>query len=330
MVEPRSPWFEEWPATTYGWRVGPIAGMKYSQEYVGDDRVHAVSVETGVLANVRGLQFVPGNPGFTAQVGAGAAWGKTDRLVVANGNDFTSKGHDSDRRLYADLGGIWLWHWLRQELSLTRGRKDFSDATVLPVQSVGMNSDTGVLMLRHWSQHYTIRLTRGHADRLTRPILFDQDHWMHSRVFARYWNAYADFGHGHTVTRIYMGAVGGKTNATLAEGQSDYLRIKAGSRVWWKLGAAGDAKYVYASTERRLGEFAPPLMPEESLNKVPTVAQPKDSLYATAFFGARDLAWGLGVGWQVNWLFFHMRELDGSDAWVVRSQGLAVSFDKEF
>jgi hypothetical protein len=193
-----------------------------------------------------------------------------------------------------------------------------------------LRADSAAFLLRNWSQHYTFRLTRGHTDRWETRSLLDQDHWVHARVFDLEKTWFIDFGPGHTVTRIYLPAVGVPSTDLLAHGQSDYVRVVSGARLLWKIGVSADAKYVYAATDSRLGEFAPPLLPEDALTKTPTVAQPRDSLFASAFAGARDLVYGLGIGWQMNWQCYHWQEVGGRRQVITRDHGLAVTVKTDF
>jgi len=322
--------FPDWPTPEFSWRLSPVIGVTYTDEYLDDvGHVKTTTFEGGIAAGISGIPLVPGNAGLYVEPSAGYVFGSLTQIMKSDDGEYDAADYGY-HRAFADVDFLLFWRWYRHTLGIGRGQKIYDDEDKFPkVQSAQVTNDFGVLILNWISGHYTHRFLRVFQDSFSEPSLEEQDNWLHASIFTSVLGFHVDFGPGFTVAEEFADDTSGDS-VSVAKGRADYVLVTAGLNPFWKLGVSGRAKYVYASTEDNLGASARTKLPEESLYEPPSVVMPEDSLVASSFIGVRDLFFGLGLGWYYNIQILNWSEHENRDRETTKNQGFGFSYQASF
>jgi hypothetical protein len=317
--------FPPWPPERFDWRLAPIVAYAIGQTTTEAGTVHTTSAETGLEGGLVGIPIVPRNPGATLSVHAGAAFG--DSASVTRGDDgLDKKTNVGYRRVFGGVGVTTYYKFVRNELDVSRGRISYDDDDQPPTQSLTVSHDLGILILGWLSGHYTLTYLRAYSDRFAEPVLTQYDNWLHARLAAELLDFRLDIGPGVTFATEYGPRSDGTGHEEKARGRTDDVRLATRAHLFWKVGANGDARYVYNASVRDLGEYADTRLPEEALHSSSSVALPEDSLTAAFFAGIYDLIYGIGVGWRYDVTMLNVNERHGTERDTKRSQGFGLTF----
>jgi hypothetical protein len=331
----RSSLFPDWSPDGFDWTVGPVLASQVATSERDDVKVQTTAFELGLRAGVTGVPLVPGNPGATVGVAATYAAGTFSERTTSDadpgGETYTTRSTRSlgevTARVYAGC--------YRHTLALSRGRLEYAekdDLQIPPVQSLAVTNDMGVLIIPWISEHLTWRNTRAFSTKFARPFLTEDDFWLHTRLQAEMLSLLFDIGPGFTLSTEYSAEDAEKE--VLAKGRTDYVKLLSSANLFWKVGAALAAKYVYNSTEEELGELADRRLPDQELGQQNRLAPPEDSLLLSAFIGVRDVFAGLGLGYHYNMQVYHMGDEpddagEGGETKIVET-GFGLSYEVSF
>ncbi len=314
----------DWPTSSFDWFAGPVFGFKYSDVSADNQpRTRTTTVEGGLTAGLSGIPIVPGNPGLQFAPDAGMAFGFAQSTLKFS-DDSTQKLMSHYRRQWIGLGFTTYVHWFRYRLDLRTGKLMPRENPEDGIVTQKMGNDFGVLILPWLSQHYTLNITKGLTADTDYVFLEDYDHWLHTRMFFDFISFVLDFGPGITDTTEKFEGIDG------ASGHTDYFLIKLALNPFWKLVADGQAKYVYNSSDERLGTFANTRLPEEELNEPTTLALPEDSFMGTLFLGVKDIVFGIGAGWRQNVQVLNVSRKNGAEKETKRDQGVGLYYEVRF
>lgn len=315
----------DWGTRDFDWFAGPVFGFKYTDVSAdGQPRTKSTTLEGGLTAGLSGIPVVPGNPGFQFAPDAGVAYGYNFARI--EGKDGTERTSSHYRRQWVGFGETLYVHWFRYRLDLRYGRLTPTENPDAVVQSQKIGNDFGVLILPWLSQHYTLDYLRAYGKRTSSTLLKDYNHWLHTRMFFDLMSFVVDLGPGFTQTTEYDSANGDE----LAKGHVDYFLTKLAANPFWKFVADGQAKYVYASSEEKLGAYATQRLPEDELNEPTTLAMPEDSFMGSLFLGVKDLFFGVGAGWRQNVQVLNVRRKDGAEKQTIKDQGFGLYYEVRF
>lgn len=314
----------DWPTSSFDWFAGPVFGFKYSDVSADNQpRTRTTTVEGGLTAGLSGIPIVPGNPGFQFAPDAGMAFGFAQSTLKFS-DDSTQKFMSHYRRQWIGLGFTTYVHWFRYRLDLRTGKLMPRENPENGIVSQKMGNDFGVLILSWLSQHYTLNLTKAIETETDKMFLKDADHWLHTRMFFDFMAFVLDLGPGFTQTTEYVGG------EEAGKGHTDYFLLRLGLNPFWKLVADGQAKYVYNSSDEKLGAYADTRLPEEELGEPTTLAMPEDSFMGSLFLGVKDLVFGIGAGWRQNVQILNVSRKDGAEKQTKRDQGFGLYYEVRF
>jgi hypothetical protein len=316
--------FLDWPTSDFDWFAGPVFGFKYSDVSADNQpRTKTMAVEGGLAGGLTGIPVVPGNPGFQVAPDVGMARGYVEtKATFPDDSTVTEKDHYT--RQWAGIGFTTYVHWFRYRLDLRTAKLTFARDRGDSLHSQKMGNDFGVLILPWLSEHYTLNLTKAYTSENDELFLSDADHWLHTRMFFDFMSFVLDLGPGFTQTTEY----GGGDDA--GRGHTDYFLARFGLNPFWKLVADGQAKYVYNSSDERLGIYADTRLPEDELNEPSTLAMPEDSFMGTLFLGVKDIFFGIGAGWRQNVQVLNVSRKGGAEKQTKRDQGFGLYYEVRF
>ena len=320
--------FPSWTRPGFDWTLGPILGFSFTATTTPETgTVRTTTLEGGLQAGLTDIPLAPGNPGFGLGAHTAQSWGVIN-TVKAKDSDVKAEKL-SYKRTVGGIDTSVYYRFLRNELGVTRGRIQYYLDEVPPVQSTRIRDDVGLLVLSWLSTHYTYTNLRAHAARYDQVLLAQHDHWVHARFFTSIAQIRFDVGPGFTQATEYTLNEEGYSREA-AQGRTDYIQALTGLHLFWKLGASGQAKYIYNSTEEKLGTLAGVRLPEQELGQRSNVALPEDSVTASFFFGLTDLAYGIGVGWRYNLEILNLGRHEGRERITTKDHGLGLTYSATF
>lgn len=317
-------WFPDWPTGEFDWSIDPIVGARYSAYSSGDTRVETNTLELGLGLGVQNIPLAPGNPGYATGLEGGVAFGQVrEKTRVADTSDTVNYKY---QRQWATWNNTFYAKHYKHELSLGIGKKVIKTDPQQEVFSNRIVNDFGLLVLSWLSSHLTWDYIKAYGESSSKPFLEEHDLWLHARMFTSFLEMFWDVGPGFTLVDEYTNDPNNYTK--LGRGRTDYFKMMMGMRLVWKIGMFVHAKYVFASSEDALGNYARVGLPDQNVYAPSQLAMPDDSLYTLVFFGIRNLMGGLGVGWYQNTEIYHASDAEKKE--VERSQGFGVMYEAAF
>jgi hypothetical protein len=315
--------FPDWIPEQFDWNIGPIAGFRARQTDIDGIRTDVVSSEFGLGVRVHGIPLVPGNPGFTVQPYGTYTWGhRTQKMKDADLRETENTGFQ--RSWYGVVGRVY-YQAFRYSLDLGQGQILHDKDAFIDISSRRIQNDFGLKILPFVSAHYTLTYLTVTESGEDRPGIEELDHWLHGRVAFSLFNFNLDVGPGMSRT-VYSGrSVPDQAFEEIGTVESLYVKALTALHIFWKLGAAGSAKYIiHADKDDGLQDGIEQLPYEGLAQRKSLAALPDGSLEASAFFGLRDLFAGFGLGWQYYYL-----EQKGNPKEISRNHGFALVYSAD-
>lgn len=320
---PESVLFPDWSPESFDWNIGPIAGFRARETDRDGVRTTVMSSEFGLGLRVQGIPLVPGNPGLTVQPYAHYAWGnRTEKVKDADLSSTVSTGFQ--RSWYGAVGRFY-YRAFRYSLDLGQGQILHDKDAFVDISSRRIQNDFGVMILPYISAHYTLTYLTVTESGEDQPGIEELDHWLHGTLALPVFHFNLDVGPGMSRTSYSGRSAPDQPFEKIATVESLYVKALTSLHIFWKLGAAGSAKYIiHADQDDGLQDGLEQLPYEGLAQRKSLAALPDGSLEASAFFGVRDLFAGFGVGWQYYYL-----EQKSSPKEISRNHGFAVVYSSE-
>lgn len=315
--------FPDWSPENFDWNIGPVAGFRARQTDVGGVRTDVVSSEFGLGARVQGIPLVPGNPGFTLQPYGTHTWGhRTEKVKDADLSETANTGFQ--RSWYGVVGRVY-YRAFRYSLDLGQGQILHDKDAFTDISSRRIQNDFGLMIFPFFSAHYTLTYLTVTESSEHEPAIKELDHWLHGRVAFSLFDFNLDVGPGMSRTMYAGRTAPDQPFEKIATVENLYVKALTSLHIFWKLGAAGSAKYIIHADKNDELEGSVEQLPYEGLAQRKSLAPlPDGSLEASAFFGISDLFAGLGVGWQYYYL-----EQKSSPKEISRNHGIALVYSAD-
>lgn len=317
--------FPKWERRGFDWDIAPILAFKAGTNTSGGTTTTSTSAETGVRAGLKDIPLIPGNPGAGAGVKAGVAFGDTAAVTTIDETGEREKSNVKYQRVFGGVSATGYYKFVKQELGFEKAKLEYDDKVKTVVQQIGVDHDLGLLVMTWLSAHHTLNYSRAFNDQASEPFLVMQDHWLHTRIFTDFLQFAFDLGPGATFADEYGYDTAGK-HEKQATGRTDYFQMLTRFHIFWKLGASGRAKYIYNSSEEKLGGYSGVRLPGDDLDQPSSVTQPEDSFQGSFFLGISDLFYRISVGWRYNVEISNLSEKDGKKKSVTRDSGFGAGF----
>jgi hypothetical protein len=318
------PLFPDWSVEPFDWFASPVIGFQLNTLDNDSGTVRTTTLEGGLMAGLEGISVMPGNPGLTWGVGAGAAWGYATSVLSDSGDDRKSSLHY--QRKWGGISATYYYKFFRYKLGLSKGRLNFSEFPDDLVQSFKVNNDFGFLIKNWISAHYTLNYLKAYKDKFDSPFLLETDNWVHTRFFTDVMDFVFDVGPGFTQTTAYD--IEGESE--IAKGTTNYFLIKTQMTLFWKVVGVGLGKYAYESSEKFLGTYATTRLPEDQLNEPSTLSIPEDSFQGSFFLGIKDIMFGVGAGWRYNIRVLNASGKNDTERETTKDQGFGLYYEVRF
>lgn len=323
--------FPSWPVPGFDWSLDPVAGFETRTYYADDTETSVATTELGLRASLKGLPFMPTNPGVTSDVMVGGTFGASGNYSqkTAGSSEETELDGYTYKRYWGGLGFTILYHQFKNRIQFRRGILTPSTDDRPVVTSNGITNDFGILIFSWISGHYTLGIDRVFLSTQDDTFLSEVDHWLHVRFFTDFLKAYFDIGPGYTDSEQIIAPSGADGLKTTTKQSTSYFLALAGLNPFWKFVAKMRAKYVLDSSGESIlgGDLQ---LPEQDLNQPTDTGIPADSLVSSLFVGLENIFGGFGIGYQVNLSVYNMSEKDGKKKETIRQDGFAVAYTANF
>jgi hypothetical protein len=323
--------FPDWGHGAFDFSISPIAGFRSRQHTAAtDQKISSATTEAGAAVALKNIPVIPGNPGLGASPYLGYAVGH--HYERASGGELPTESLSSGfNRLWYGMDATAYLAWYRHTLGVGRGVLTY-DKHFPKLQSMNIHNDAGIMVLPHFSAHYTLDLLTVYRERASAPLSKEQDHWLHGRLFTDFVNFSIDFGPGVTYTSLYNETSGTEETAKSGDYTTSYLLALMNSDLFWRFYATARVKYlinVDESLTTKMNNFIQ--LPTQGVNDSNThEVMPEDSLDASFFIGANRLIGPVGGGFYYTTLVLNNSEKNGREREVYHQQGYVVNFSFSF
>lgn len=317
--------FPDWSPDGFDWSLGPILGARARKTEILGVEYDSLISEIGLGTRIQGIPLIPGNPGITVEPYATYTWGnRTQKQKGAEIDETDSSGFQ--RHWYGLVGRLY-YKFFRYSLDIGMGQIQFDDKQYDDLTGTRFANDFGLMILPHFSTHYTITSYKLKVGDYSTPAIDEFDHWLHARFSFSLFKTSLDLGPGWTTTE-YAGLVPSGQFQKLADVETSYWKALASMHIFWKLGLTGYAKLITDADDATAVNDKIDQLPNENLAQSRSLAfLPKDSIEASLFFGLRDIIGGFGFGWQIYYL--ELKQEAGRKQ-ISRDSGLVFSYDAGF
>lgn len=312
-----SAFLPDWPPPQFALNVSPVAGFRYQYDPTSKDST--TLMEIGGMLGISGIPIYDANPGIYIEPYAGYAIGQAI-YAPTTGSTQTGTFH----RPWAGVRIPLLIRFYKQTLGIKYGQ--IQGEIVSTRRSLGVESDNAFLIVPFFSAHYTLSYEKTAAQSLDTMLTETYDQWYHGRAFTRFLHAYIDIGPGITFQKTYREP---NTTAISVEGNSTttYARGIGGFDLISNfLGLEAQAKYVLSSKIDGTITYDTARSPVEDLGAAERkLGLPDDSLYASIFFGLKNVFGNMGVGWRYTMDVSNATERNGKRD-TQTTQGIGISY----